>query len=40
MDWLHGEYAKLNDRLNALLLPAPKKSFWDKIFRRNITNIG
>jgi len=34
-NWLRGEYAKLNDRLNALLLPAPKKSIWDKILRRN-----
>jgi len=30
-NWLRGEYAKLNDRLNALLLPAPNKSIWDKL---------
>lgn len=30
-NWLRGEYAKLNDRLNALLLPPPKKSIWDRL---------
>jgi len=38
-NWLRGEYAKLNDRLNALLLPAPKRSIWDKILRRNAAKV-
>lgn len=38
-NWLRGEYAKLNDRLNALLLPAPKKSIWDKILRREPSKV-
>lgn len=39
-NWLRGEYAKLNDRLNALLLPAPKRSIWDKLLRRNKSNVS
>jgi len=35
-NWLRGEYAKLNDRLNALLLPPPKKSFWDRFKRKKL----
>jgi len=38
-NWLRGEYAKLNDRLNALLLPPPKRSIWDKILRRNVAKV-
>jgi len=30
-NWLRGEYAKLNDRLNALLLTPPKNSIWEKL---------
>ena len=39
MGWLKGEYAKLNDRLNALLLPPPKKSVWGKILRRKTAKV-
>lgn len=38
-NWLRGEYAKLNDRLNALLLPAPKRGIWDKILRRKTASV-
>ena len=33
-NWLRGEYGKLNDRLNAFLLPPPKKHWWDALRRK------